>query len=316
MRQVQLERFGPPAVLKPVDVVDLEVPPGHLRLRVEAAGVTFVETQVRAGRPPWAGALPQLPLVLGNGVAGVVDRVGEGGERSLLGRRVVTATGGTGGYATHAIVPADAPHPLPPGIASPDAVALLADARTALAIVRAAAPRDGERVLVLAAAGGVGTFLVQLVAAAGSCVVAAAGSEPKRDLARRLGAVEAVDYTAHEWFGHIRHVDVLLDGVGGPIGGIAAKLLRQRGRLVSFGAASGAFADVAEAAARDLSLTTLPELIHSPRDNRELVARALDKAAGGEIRAVVGQTFPLDQAHDAHAAVEARETVGKTVLLP
>src|SRR5258707_15381849 len=109
MRQVQINEFGPPAVLHLVEVPDPRPGHGQVLVRTAVAGITFVETQVRAGRPPWPGGGPALPAVLGNGVAGQIVALGDGVDAALLGQRVVTATGGAGGYADHVVVGAGDP---------------------------------------------------------------------------------------------------------------------------------------------------------------------------------------------------------------
>jgi NADPH:quinone reductase len=230
MRQIQLNEYGPPSVLHAVEVSDPTPGAGHVLVRTEAAGITFVETQVRAGRSPRPGPPPEPPLVLGNGVEGTVEAVGPGVDRSLLGRRVVTATGGLGGYAEQVVVDAADPYPVPDGLALGEAVALLADGRTAIALARAAAIEPGDRVLVTAAAGGVGSLLVQLARTAGAKhVVAAASSDAKLALSRTLGADVTVNYASAGWGEELRDatggLDVALDGVGGDIGREALALV-------------------------------------------------------------------------------------------
>jgi NADPH:quinone reductase len=198
MRQIQLDRYGGPAELHLVEVPG----PGQVVVRTVAAGITFVETQIRAGRPPWPGPGPQLPVVLGNGVAGEIVAVGPGVEASLLGRRVMTATGGAGGYADQVVVDAADPIPIPDGLEPEVAVALLADGRTALALARAAAITPADRMLVTAAGGGVGSLLVQLAGA--RQVVAAASSDRKLALAEELGADVTVDCTRAGWTDQVR----------------------------------------------------------------------------------------------------------------
>lgn len=319
MLQIQLDRFGGPEVLEPVSVDDPLPGPGEVLVRTLAAGVTFVDTQLRAGRPPWSGPPPRLPLVLGNGVAGVVSAAGDSTGRELLGRTVVTATGGSGGYADRVVVPSGAPIPLPDAIPPADGVALLADGRTATGLVRAADVRPGDRVLVLAAAGGVGTLLVQLARARGAdLVVAAAGTGAKLALAAELGAHETVDYTRPGWADELRHrvgtLTVVFDGVGGRIGADALGLARPAARFAGFGGASGRLTAAEDVASRGLRLIRAGEIATSPEDNRLLVESALSAAAAGRLRVVLGRRFPLAEAASAHAAIEARTTVGKTVL--
>jgi NADPH2:quinone reductase len=321
LRQVQIDTFGGPEVLHLVEVPDPAPGPGQVLVRTAVAGITFVETQVRAGRPPWPGGGPALPVVLGNGVAGEIIAVGEGVPRTRLGQRVVTATGGSGGYADHAVVKAADPIQIPDRLESGAAVALLADGRTALALARAARLGPDDRVLVTAAAGGVGSLLVQLAHAAGAkLVVAAAGGERKLALARELGADLAVDYGLDGWPEAVRAatggIDVVFDGVGGRLGQDALALLQPGSRLLRYGAASGAFTDVTAIAGRGVTEIAGNSLIRGPEDNRQLVEQALTDAAAGRLRPIVGQTFPLARAADAHAAIEARTTIGKTVLIP
>jgi NADPH2:quinone reductase len=289
MNAVVLREFGPPERLVLEEVPD---PEGEVVLDVEIAGVTFVETQIRAGRPPVAAMAPALPVILGNGV-------GAG--------RVVAALGGRGGYAEKVAVAREDLIDVPDGVGLPQAVALLADGRTATGLMRAAEVRPGDVVLVHAAAGGVGSLLVQLAAAAGAQVIAAAGGSRKLLVARDLGADRTVDYRRPGWAERIEPVDVVFDGVGGEIGRAALARVRAGGRFVPYGAAGGGFA-------------TAPDdvLIRTPRPDpetmRELTRAALRAAAEGRVRPVIGQTFALARAADAHAAIEARETIGKTLL--
>lgn len=317
MLQVQISEYGGPEVLLPVETPSRHPGEGEVRLQVRAAGVTFVETQLRAGRPPWPGPLPALPLVLGNGVCGSVAAVGPGVDDGLIGSVLASSTGGYGGYASEATVPLSATAGVPTGVSPEAAVSLLADGRTALAVARAASLDPGQRVLVLAAAGGVGHLLVQLARTAGALVVGAASNDAKRQAAADAGAVHTVGYDAHDWESAAGDggFDAVLDGVGGPAGTAALRLLAPGGRMVSFGAASGTFAD-ASGARPGVMVIRLPELIRSPEDNHDLIRAAFEQAAAGILRPLIGQQVPLHQASDAHAVIEARAVVGKTVLIP
>ncbi len=317
MRAVVLRAWGPPDVLREEEVAEPVPGPGQVVVEVEAAGVTWVETQVRAGRPPHPAMAPALPAVLGNGVGGRVVAAGPGAGRALVGRRVVASLGGTGGYAQRAAAPADGVVAVPGALGMGEAVALLADGRTAVGLVRAAAPRAGETVRVEAAAGGVGTLLVQIAATAGARVVAAARGERKLALARELGAHEAVDYGEEGWAARLGDgVDVVFDAVGGEVGRAAFERLRPGGRFVAYGMASGRWAGVSEADAARRGVVLAAGGRPDPAEAAERSGAALAEAAAGRLRAVVGQTFPLGGAAEAHAAMEARRTVGKTLLLP
>ncbi len=311
MRAVVLREFGPPGNLVAEDVPDPVPAPGEVLVEVHAASITFVETQIRAGRPPHAHMAPALPAILGNGVGGVIAATGDGVDAALRGRRVVTTTGGTGGYAERVAVAAALPILVPDGLDLAAAAALLADGRTALSLIERAAPRAGETVLVEAAAGGVGGLLVQLARHAGARVVAAAGSERKLAHAKRLGADVVLDYTRPGWAARAPQLDVVFDGVGASIAADAFTRLRPGGRFVAFGMAGGAF--VGAPARTDVTLVRGVAL--TPERSRALSAEALAQAAAGRLVATVGQTFALDEASRAHAAIEARATIGKTLLL-
>jgi len=315
MRAVILREFGSPDALVPVEVPDPVAGPGQALVDVRVANVTFVETQVRAGRPPHPSMAPALPLVPGNGVGGTIAAVGPGVDPALVGTRVVSTTGGSGGYAERAVVDAAGVIPVPDGVGLPEAVTLLADGRTAMALMRTAAVRPGETALVEAAGGGVGSLLVQLAAAAGARVVAAAGEARKLDLARALGAAAAVDYTRPGWPDEAGPADVAFDGVGGAVGRAAFELLRPGGRLLVFGLASGAFTQVTDEEAAARGVTVARGMRLTPDDMAALAAAALAEAAAGRLRPIVGQTFPLERAADAHAAIEARATLGRTLLV-
>ncbi|HEY3684878.1 MAG TPA: zinc-binding dehydrogenase [Streptosporangiaceae bacterium] len=315
MRAVWLTRFGGPEVLVAGDAPDPRPGPGQVVVAVAYANTTFVETTIRAGR---FGSLTadDLPVIPGNGVGGVVAEAGAGVDPGLVGRRVVTSTGGSGAYAERVAVDAGAVFAVPDGLAMDDAVALLADGRTAKLLIAQAAPKPDERVVVEAAAGGVGSLLVQLARAAGARVVAAAGGARKLAVARDLGADAVVDYREPGWADGVRAggpADVVFDGVGGEIGRAAFELLRPGGRMVRYGLASGAWAEITEddAAARGVRLLGMGA---TPEEMRAFTEEALGDGAAGLLRPTIGQRFPLAGAAAAHTAIESRATVGKTLL--
>ncbi|MDX3111136.1 zinc-binding dehydrogenase [Nonomuraea angiospora] len=307
MRAVVLRRYGGPEALVVEEVPDPVAGPGQVLVEVSVAGITFVETQVRANRGPRQA---ELPAILGNGVAGTVAATGEGVDPALTGTPVVSTLGGHGGYAELAVASAGDLIPIPGGLSPEFAVALLADGRTAVGLARAAAPEPGEWVLVEAAGGGVGSLLVQLATAAGARVVGAASSAAKRDLAASLGAELTVDYTDPGWTHLVRDatggLDLVFDGVGGQVGAAAQGLLKDGGRLSVYGMAGGPM--------------TTPEprvtaVAWPQADLRELAREALTLAAAGRLRPTVGATYPLESAAEAHAAIEARSVTGKSLLV-
>ncbi|MDG4794660.1 zinc-binding dehydrogenase [Micromonospora sp. WMMD1082] len=315
MRAVWLSEFGGPEVLVPGTAADPVPGTGQVLIDVVHANITFVETQFRAtGFGPSAAPLPVIP---GNGVGGLIGAVGADVDPGLVGRRVVSGTGGSGAYAERVVVDAATPVAVPDGLPLDQAVALLADGRTALMLADAAGLRPGDRVLVEAAAGGVGSLLVQLAARADTRVVGLAGGTRKTALLPELGARLAVDYREPDWARRVRSalgaVDVVFDGVGGAIGRTAFELLDPGGRMLSFGLASGEWADIGAEAAAERGVTLIRPA-PTPAQLRAYTERALAEAAAGRLRAVIGQRFPLDRAADAHAAIGARATVGKTLL--
>jgi len=331
LRVVICERPGPPGVLR---IAERPVPkpgPREVLIEVAYAAIAFVETQVRAGVVPARGsseaartskvAQAAFPLVLGNAVAGTVVKVGPEVDPRWTGERVVASTGGSGGYAEYALAPEKLLHLIPAELDAPKAVALLADGRTALALARAARLKQGDRVLITAAAGGVGSLLVQLARAAGAAIVVGlAGGEKKLELARSLGAHAVIDYRRPGWERAVWDatrelgVDVAFDGVGGATGQAIVNLVAKGGRYLPHGMASGEFYDVPPEKARDLEIIPLRSVFTGPDQTRALVEEALRLAASGRIRPVIGQVFPLERAAEAHAAIEARRTLGKTLL--
>lgn len=318
MHAAVIREFGPPEVLALTELAAPRPADGEALLAVTFANITFVETQIRAGRPPHPSMLPPLPAVLGNGVGGTVIAVGPDADPDLMGRAVVASLAGSGGYAEQAATASARLIPVPDGVTMRDAVALLADGRTAMGLLGRADVRHGDTVVIEAAAGGVGTLLVQLAHNAGARVVALAGGERKMALAAELGADVTVDYRTGDWPSQVRDAvgaaDVVFDGVGGDVGAKAFGLLRPGGRFCPFGMASGGFAPVTADMARAARVDVRSGGPMSPTESVALSRAALDEAAAGRLRPVIGQEHPLSEAAAAHTAIEARATIGKTLL--
>jgi NADPH2:quinone reductase len=325
MRAVQVTRFGGPEVLAVTDVPAPVAEPGHAVIGIAVADVLNLDAKIRSG---WGREFFTIepPYIPGSGVAGEVISIGAGVSPHWAGQRVVTRTGahgGSDGYAEQVMVPADRLAAVPDGLGLAEAAAVLHDGSTGLGVAEQAAIKPGEWVLVTAAGGGMGIMLVQLARAAGAHVIAAARGAWKLDLARRLGADTVVDYSAPDWASQVREAtggagaDVVLDGAGGAVGTAAFGVTADGGRFSAHGAASGSFAVIDEqlAARRRVTVRGISSVQFSPADSRRLTGQALAAAADGSIRPVTGQTFPLDHAQQAHAAIESRAVLGKTLLL-
>jgi NADPH:quinone reductase len=325
MRQVLATQFGGPEVLTTSTTPDPVAGPGQVVVDAAVADTLFVDTQIRRG---WGREhfTVQPPYVPGNGVAGIVSSVGDGVDPAWIGQRVVAHTGergGQGGYVERAIVAADAIVAVPDGLDLQDATAVLHDGATALGLVDNARIRPREWVLVLAAGGGLGILLVQLARAAGGRVIAAARGRRKLGILQTLGADVVVDYSEPDWAERAREAtggtgpDVVFDGAGGELGRAAFEITARGGRFSAHGGPSGGFTVVhpSEAERRRVTVRGIEQVQYSPAELQRMTERALAEAAAGRIKPVIGRTFPLEQAADAHAAIERREVIGKTLLL-
>jgi len=319
MHAIRQHEFGPPGVLRLEEVPDPGPGPGQVRIAVAAAGVHLLDTTIRAGRSGGPFPLPELPMTPGREVAGVVDAVGEGVDPAWLGRRAVAHLGqASGGYATRAVREADAVHEVPSALALPAAVAMIGTGRTALGVLEAAPPGPDDTVLILGAAGGLGSLLVQAAKDAGARVVGAAGGRSKVWHAGDLGADLAVDYDEPGWDEAVGPVTLLLDGVGGERGRAALGRVRDGGRVSVFGWSSGEPTELDEAALARRDITSHPVLgkrmFERPGGLRSLETAALARAAAGGWTPLLNAPYTLAQAAKAHAALERRGTVGKVVL--
>ncbi|MFD9944892.1 zinc-binding dehydrogenase [Nonomuraea sp. NPDC059023] len=326
MRAVQVTRFGGPEVLVTTELPDPVAGAGQVVVDVSAAEVLFLDTQLRSGslREYFTVHPPYVP---GTGVAGTVSAVGEKVDPGWLGRRVVAGTAEEGEYAgggcaERAAAPVSEAYAIPDELDLPEALAGLHDGLMALSLAEKAVLRPGERVLVNAAAGSLGVWLVQLAHAAGAHVIGAARGERKLRHVREMGADVAVDYSELDWAERVREatggagVDVVFDGAGGQLGRAALGVTADGGRFFSYGAASGAVTDLDahEVERRRVVLRGVEDEI-APGDWRRLADQALSELATGRIRPVIGQALPLERAADAHAAMAARDVIGKTLLL-
>jgi NADPH2:quinone reductase len=315
MRAIQQREFGGPEVLELVDLPVPEPGDGEVLIRVTRAGMNFSDTHQR--RNEYLAA-QELPLVPGTEVAGIREDTGE---------RVV-ALSGTGGYAEYAVAPAALTFPIREGVDDGTALALVVQGLTAWHLYRTCARvHPGETVVVIAAAGGVGTLAVQLGRPMGAGrVIATASTQAKRDLALELGADAAVDADPEGLKERLieanlgRQVDVVFEMAGGPVFDACLAALAPFGRLVTYGIASGHGNEVHTrnlmARSRAVVGFWLAHCVGKPAMVDEALADLYDRTARGELRVVVGATYPLSEARQAQIDLAERRTTGKVLLDP
>ena len=320
MKRIEVGEFGGPEVMVLVEVPDPVAVPGEAVVRVEAADVLHVETAIRSGFA--LDFFPQRPpYVPGGAVAGTVLEVGDAGDVGWVGRRVALRTG-QGGYAERVVAPVSALVEVPDGVEVTVAAALMHDGPTALGILDNARITSEDRVLITAAAGGMGLLLLQFAVAQGARVVGAARGEKKLGLVAGFGALP-VDYSEPGWTGEVTAAlegapTVVLDGAGTGIGLAAFEILAEGGRFSAHGSPSGGFTEIParEAARRAVTVRGIEQVQFTPEQVKPLVKRALTAVAAGVVHPFIGQMFPLEQAARAHEALESRTALGKTLLLP
>jgi len=320
VRSATVVEFGGPDVFQVVESPDPVPGLGEVVIAVEVADTLFLETVVRsgAGQDYWPMRPPYVP---GNGVAGRVTMLGDGVDAGLLGRLVVAHTGNEGGYADRALVSARAVSDVPAGVDLRVAAAALHDVPTALALFDVTKVGRRDTVLVVGASGGLGIASVQLARAhAGRVVAVARGTKLER--IRELGPDAVADSELPDWLEQTRAMlpaggaDVVLDNVGGDVGEASIALVATGGRFSGHGTPSGRFAEVDKevAARRGITTTGIEAVQMSDADLKRYTDRALREVSAGVLAPVIGQTFPLERAGAAHAAIESREVFGKTLL--
>jgi NADPH2:quinone reductase len=322
MLAIRPDRTGGPEILVLSEHPTPTPGPGQALVRVEAAGVNFIDVYQRSG----LYALP-LPLALGNEGAGVVEAVGDGVTEVRPGERVAWASG-PGSYATHVAVAASELVPIPAGIDATTAAASMLQGMTAHYLAHATFPLGpGHTCLIHAAAGGVGLLFCQMAKRAGARVIGTAGTEEKAARARAAGADEVIVYTRDDFAAEVRRltggrgVDVVYDSVGKDTFDRSLDCLRGRGTIVCFGQSSGSVPpfDLQVLARKGSLFLTRPRLHEYTHTRAELLERAgavLGAVARGELRISIDATFPLAEAAEAHRKLAARETSGKVLLLP
>ena len=343
MRAVVITRHGGPEVLAVRELPDPAVDPGRVRIEVRAAGINFADLMARSGMYPDA---PPLPSVVGYEVAGIVEAVGEGVESCAAGDRVMAATR-FGGHAELCSVAARDVLPLPAEMSFEQGAAVPVNYGTAYAgVVLMGGLREGDRLLVHAAAGGVGIAATQLAAARGAEVFGTA-SAAKHDAIRAQGVDHAIDYRTVDFEAEVLRltggvgIDIAFDAIGPTSFRKDYRLLRPGGRLVCYGLSevqSGEGRDLAAAVKGLVRMTTatMPwwKSMAIMNENKgvfglnmlhwwdregsldRVVAPLADDLAAGRLEPVVAASFPFDEAAAAHRYIHERRNVGKVVLVP
>jgi NADPH2:quinone reductase len=319
---VFVRALGGPEVLTPEPHDPGPPASGQVRLRVEAAGVNFIDVYFRSGLYP-----RPLPFVAGLEGAGIVEAIGSGVDGLRVGDRVAWSSV-PGSYASAVLAPASSLVRVPPGLSTEVAAASMLQGMTAHYLVHSTREtRPGELALVHAGAGGVGLLLIQLLKEAGVDVIATCSTGDKEKLAREAGADHVIRYTERDFAEETlaisagRGVDVVYDSVGRSTFEGSLRSLRARGLLVLYGNSSGKVPpfDLHRLNTMGSQFVTRPSLAHYTQDRAELEWRAgevLSRVAEGRLRVRIGARYPLDRAADAHRALEGRATTGKVLLAP
>lgn len=341
MQAWRVHEYGPPAEVLTLEAVpDPEPGPGQVRVRVEAVTINFNDLDGILGR--YETVKPPLPYVPGMEVLGRVDACGSGAE-AWQGKRVCSVPDGAfGGYAEAAVCPTAMTFEMPDAMPADEAASIYFPFHlSALALFERGKLVGGEKVLIHAAAGGVGSAAVQLAKDAGAFVFATAGSPDKLEVCRSLGADVAIDYRSDDFAARVleetqgQGVDVVFDSVGGHVTEASMKCMAFNARLLALGFASGieaednskltprpwlfgnfSFCGVCHAYVDDPIAFKQTTGLNFPShaDGVALHSRILDLLAEGRVRPVIGQRFPFAELPAAFAAIEARTTVGRSVI--
>lgn len=318
-----VRRHGGPEVLEWTNDDPGTPGPGEVLVRHTAVGLNFIDVYHRTGL-----YMLDLPFVPGSEGAGVVQAMGEGVEGMKVGDRVAyTSNGPEGAYREARVLPASRLVRLPDEIDDETAAAIMVKGCTVEYLVRRTrAVQAGDVVLLHAAAGGVGLLATQWLAALGATVIGTVGSEEKAALAREHGCAHTILYRDESVPGRVREItdgrgaDIVYDSVGKDTWEGSLDSLKPRGLMVSFGNASGAvppFSPLLLAKKGSLFVTrpTLRDYYATPEDTAEGCAALFDMVVAGKVTPHIGARYPLREAADAHRALEARKTVGSTVLI-
>jgi NADPH2:quinone reductase len=322
MKAIRVHEYGGPEVLRYEEAPFPELGSGEARVKIEAAGVNFIDVYHRTGRYPG-----QLPITPGMEGAGVVDALGPDVAELKPGDRVAYAMH-QGSYAEYAVVPAWRLVPIPDSIDTHLAAAVMLQGMTAHYLTYTIYPlQPGDTALVHAAAGGVGLLLVQMAKRRGARVIGTVSTEEKAHLARESGADEIILYTQTDFEAETKRltnnegVNVVYDSVGKTTFDKGLDCLKPRGYMVLYGASSGPAPalDPQSLVGKGSLFLTRPTLAHYIADRKELLQRSGDLfewMAAGQLHVRVDQAYPLADAAEAHRYLEDRKTRGKLLLMP
>jgi len=321
MKAIRVESTGGPEVLRLADVPSPVPAEGQVRVRVEAAGLNFIDVYQRTGLYPVP--LPATPGLEG---AGTVLALGPEVKGLAFGDRVAWANA-PGSYAEEVVASVERLVKVPAGVDGRAAAAVMLQGMTAHYLVETVYPlKPGDACLVHAAAGGVGLLLVQMAKRKGARVFATVSTEGKAALARQAGADSVILYTEQDFAAEVkrltggRGVEVVYDSVGQTTFEKGFECLALRGTMALFGQSSGVVPPVSPSVlAKGSFFLTRPTLFHYAADRASLERRAgdvLGQVAAGELEVRIGRTFPLAAAAEAHRALEGRQTTGKVLLIP
>jgi len=322
MQAIEIRKTGGPEVLELVDLLRPEPKPGEVLVKIEAAGVNFIDTYLREGRYP-----APLPFIPGQEAAGIVAAVGEGVEGFSIGDRVAYA-GTRGAYAQFACVPATGLLKVPEGISADAAAAVMLQGITAHYLAYDTyAIKPGDTVLIHAGAGGVGLLLTQIAKMLGARVITTVSTEPKAELSRGAGADHVILYTQQNFADEVKRITagdllpVVYDSVGKTTFEDSLKCLRPRGLMALFGASSGAVPpfDLIRLSTMGSLYVTRPTMKDYILTRAELEHRTSDLfnwIALGKLNVRIGHRYPLAEAPQAHRDLEGRKTTGKVLLIP
>ncbi|MGB6099420.1 MAG: NADPH:quinone oxidoreductase family protein [Comamonas sp.] len=297
--------------------------PGEVLIEIRAASLNFPDLLIVQGKYQFK---PPLPFVPGSEYAGVVSAVGEGVKHLRIGQHVACLSG-TGGFGTHTIASAALCMPLPEGFAFTDAAAFIMTYATSHhALIDRAALRTGETVLVLGAAGGVGTAAIQIAKAAGARVIAAASTQEKCDICRAQGADATIDYRTQDLRAALKDLtggkgpDVVYDPVGGEFTEAAFRSIAWRGRYLVIGFAAGPIPSLP----MNLPLLKGASIVgvfwgefakREPQANAAMLATLAQEYASGKIKPVIDRVLPMSELRAAYAQMAARDVKGKLVMV-